>query len=412
LYNSDADPQYEYSTGILGSERCGPEYGGGGTWDAPANIADCRAGSSAGLDVASGRCTRYLEWSAGHSDITPGNDDYGDPEYSVDNWSRQCLTAAGISPQYIRHTCSWSYWDEEDGPGTWSAPWDQGEWVIASVTKALTNGWYYYLCGPSRNVNGPGSDRYEGGEQRWNREDAYHGNRFAKSRLENYGTSLSPLYQAMRSMGNRSDAVYRCTGGSPVEIATWDTVEAVDDPGPLTTWATPRDEPFACPISGSTLSTTIPPIPGLKYDSPPDADGVRTPLCTFSYGGRTPTFYGGHIVEDGEVWIWTCIFSDPSAVFPNCSPDVNGKMPVYQRVDLNLDGGGVPQLHDYDLGITMLEPDGDPYSPTAYPDTPYNSSMILQTGGRPVGDYDCYSGEISLTAGGVGCPKGTPAGCS
>lgn len=177
-------------------------------------------------------------------------------------------------------------------------------------TGYVLSGWSYYLCGPSRTVNGP-----EG--------DAFHGNSLRKARFD-HDDNFS---ETGPSMGNRFGSVHACeelAPGETIEVG-FGQVAAVKFEGVATSWwwnqaLTPVCAPFEPP----------PPIPGLGL---------------YNYEG-TEFLYELSTVDFGT-WIQYGISGNAAlSAWPTCRGDK-----VFVSIDLHQDENGVPQLYDYDLGI-------------------------------------------------------------
>jgi hypothetical protein len=402
-----------------------------GPYNPPANIDDCRAAS--GTNVRSGYCPMLVRWQAWKG---KEYDKYHTPQNTEWNgWHVECVSSClseYSTPPYTslddgpgfndRNGCalgidSFAY-DPDNvnciGQGCSDGQdfnWRDGSGEIVHNVETsrrcgATNGWSYYLCGPSKYWGGPGYDRWPNQTQRWDHIDTAHGNNFHKVRLYAYddGTTLG-RYQYVASMGNSAKRGYKCIGGTPQQITNWDSVETIEDYGPAFPWGAPQTSAGTCPMQD--VNQNFPPIPGLGFYNPPDPNGNRTFMCRVAENHDVVwwDYEAGKMMSYGSTYTQKCCIKRDQGYYPNCAPDSQIKHPLYMEVDLNLDGNGVPTLHDYDLSIHQIG------NSSIHPDTPLAPNMInYQTGGWP---YQCTtSPEVLLAAGGVQCPRGTGCGCT
>jgi hypothetical protein len=160
-----------------------------------------------------------------------------------------------------------------------------------------------------------------------------HGNGITKPRFD----ALGNFSATGPSMGNRYGGIHACQSLAPTETTAvgFQTVSKVEDDGVAPHWYDAA--PNCC---GGGDPRTYLSVPGLGiYNFTGDA-------LLSTYGGDhppcTPDTASQHVISrSGEVG---------AANWPAC----RGQS-VFVSVDLNLDGEGLPQLYDYDLGIA------DPY---------------------------------------------------
>lgn len=274
----------------------------------------------------------------------------------------------------------------------------------------------YYLCGIRKNWGGPGdvdlvyldnNGDYVG--QVWSYDDKKHGNAgigSVETRRIKHAVQIAETggghhwvtyYNA--SMGNCADVARVCRGSDCPVLADanggWDEVLDVDTWSYLYPWG--QESNFEDTVFPPTrVSDLWNPPPSFGFDL---WDSFPAPLCSTFHG--TDYFGMEYRVE--------CHIQNEDH-FPNC-----GDGTVYLRLDLNLDEDGVPQLYDYELPneyaeIHMLDTDGDPLSPTVFPDTAewppkdQYAGHIYQPGPPP---YACTAGGDIITAGRVMPPSQT-----
>lgn len=435
--NPDYQPPsngYTHPYDSLGICPCQDRFNG--PYNPPANNDDCNA--AAGFNVAAGYCPMYVRWQAWwgqeyHKNQNPQNT-------SHDGYHVECATSCKSEfslPPYSQNDdylefnglvggCSVgidSFAYDPDNVNCiaqgcsegWTFNWYDGSGEMTDHFKTsrrcgATNGWSYYLCGPTKYYGGPGYDRWPNNNQRWDHIDTNHGNNFHKVRHEAYddGTEMGK-YQYVASMGNSAKRGYKCKGGDPQEITNWNTVVEVEDYGPAYVWGQYETSGGSCPMQD--VNQNFPDIPGLGKYNAPDPNGNRTFMCRVasSYGETCYEWDPVNetclkVMDAGTTDTQKCCLKFDRSYYPNCAPDSQFLQPLYMEVDLNLDGAGVPVLHDYDLSIHQVNPTNS----SIHPDTPYDTDLqSYQTGGRP---YDCTYGVL-IAAGGVQCPKGTDCGC-
>lgn len=321
-------------------------------WNRPVTIEDCRLARGDG--VAAGLCGKLVRFEALCREGCPD----ADPPKEQGRYGRAgCYDNS--EHEYPYHTPN-DYW-EVCTHIFWPGPDDPQCIFHHHIREGSTNGYACYLCGPARYYNAIGEGYYpqaQGGGRIWSAADEDHGNGCAKYR---YGEHGNPAWEDQRGpqytkpMGNSSTQAFVChhgSGDAEVVSVPFDTIVDVEWSGPTVPWVQRPFCTFEC-RDFDDWSEVVPELPGLGWFGPYGTSFVREPLCH--------EFEHYHF-DSGPYSRVRCRF--PSGIYPNC----NGTT-VYQNVDLNLNGNGVPQLRDYDLTIRKLHPDGTPIVPAVYPDT-------------------------------------------
>jgi len=230
----------------------------------PATIAECRDPSSSSDEcVVAGRVPFHLEFFSGCHD--------GVSWHTVS----ACYGSDGDS---FRQTCN--YMGEDGFP-------DHLFWEGDQSFSGGTDGYSFWLCGPSAYYLPVGSDAFNNQDSAWSDMDEDHGSNPAASKTRSIYSACGSYgsLATNASMGNKADAAVAChsertlSGLITYKQVSFDTVTPVQFNGIAQAWAVPViAECNECSPS-STVDEVVPPLPTFTYWGEPDEDGDREDLC-------------------------------------------------------------------------------------------------------------------------------------